>query len=99
MPQIGNPSLQGDAICEQKQADVLRAIDLVRLAMRQDITDAIIVAGDGDFVPAVRVAMDTGVAVHLVCSGRELAISLWAECHNRLPMDRARMEEVRRVRA
>jgi uncharacterized LabA/DUF88 family protein len=90
---------QGDAIYEQKQADVLLAIDLVRLAMRQDITDAIIVAGDGDFVPAVRVAKDAGVVVHLLCSGRELAMDLWAECDNRLPMDRALMEEVRRGRA
>jgi hypothetical protein len=31
--------------------------------------------------------------------GRELAMDLWAECDNRLPMDRALMEEVRRGRA
>jgi len=50
---------------KQKMVDVLLSIDLVRLSWSKQIQDAILVAGDHDFVPAVKAAKDTGVLVKL----------------------------------
>jgi uncharacterized LabA/DUF88 family protein len=37
---------------EQKRVDILLAIDLVQLAAKRLITDAVLIAGDSDFLPA-----------------------------------------------
>ena len=50
----------------QKKVDVLLAVDLLQLASQHAITDAVIVAGDGDFVPALEAAKMMGVCIHLV---------------------------------
>lgn len=43
---------------EQKGVDVLLSCDLVRLAAKNAIEKAIIVGGDSDFVPAVKIAKE-----------------------------------------
>jgi uncharacterized LabA/DUF88 family protein len=43
---------------EQKGVDTLLSIDLVNLAASGKISDAVLVAGDSDFMPAVKVAKD-----------------------------------------
>jgi uncharacterized LabA/DUF88 family protein len=50
---------------EQKRVDILLAIDLVQLAAKRLITDAVLIAGDSDFLPAIEVAKQEGVVVHL----------------------------------
>jgi len=50
---------------KQKMADVLFSVDLVRLSWSKQIQDAILVAGDYDFVPAVKASKDAGVLVKL----------------------------------
>jgi len=55
---------------QQKRADVMLSVDLVNLSARNQITKAILVAGDSDFLPAVRVAKDCGVVVHLYHGGK-----------------------------
>lgn len=50
---------------KQKMVDTLMSIDLVKLSATKQIQDAILVAGDHDFVPAVKVARDAGVLVKL----------------------------------
>ena len=50
---------------KQKMVDTLFSIDLVRLSSSKQIQDAVLVAGDHDFVPAVKVARDAGVVVKL----------------------------------
>jgi len=52
-------------IFKQKMVDVLLSVDLVRLSWSKQIQDAILVAGDRDYVPAVRAAKDAGVLVKL----------------------------------
>jgi uncharacterized LabA/DUF88 family protein len=53
----------------QKGVDVLLAVDLVRLSSKGQIQKAFLVAGDGDYVPAVKAAKDDGVSVKLYHSG------------------------------
>ena len=59
------PAPDGTYDYEQKMVDALLSIDLVRLSARQIISHAAIVAGDGDFVPAVKAAREEGVLIWL----------------------------------
>lgn len=56
---------QGEAAFLQKGVDVLLAIDMVKLAMKGAIQQAILVASDADFVPAVRALKEEGVMTHI----------------------------------
>lgn len=52
----------------QKRVDILMAVDLVRLSWAKQISKAILVTGDSDFVPAIQAAKDAGVLVSLYYS-------------------------------
>lgn len=75
-----------DDTFSQKMVDVLLSIDLVELSAKSKIRTAILVAGDSDFVPAVKKAKDNGVRVFLCCSEsrNEYHINLWKECDRRI---------------
>ncbi|MBI4229989.1 MAG: NYN domain-containing protein [Planctomycetes bacterium] len=55
----------GRKIFVQKRVDILLGVDLVLLAAKHQIIDAALVAGDSDFLPAVKAAKDEGVSVRL----------------------------------
>ena len=55
----------GSPIFHQKRVDILLGVDLALLAAKHQITDAAILAGDSDFLPAVEAAKPEGVVVHL----------------------------------
>lgn len=55
------PSTQPGKRYEQKQVDVLLAVDMVLLASQSQADVVVLVAGDQDFVPALRAARDLGV--------------------------------------
>lgn len=55
----------GQYLFEQKMIDVLLCIDVVRLSAKGQVADIAIVAGDGDFAPALKTAKEEGVAVWL----------------------------------
>lgn len=41
------------------------AVDIVRLSLKRIVDHLIIITGDSDFIPAVQVAKEEGVKVHL----------------------------------
>lgn len=45
----------------QKRVDVLYSVDLVRMSSTRQISKAVLVTGDSDFVPAIQAAKDAGV--------------------------------------
>jgi uncharacterized LabA/DUF88 family protein len=49
----------------QKMVDVLMSIDIVKKSYSRDIKYIILIAGDADFVPAIKTAKDQDVVVHL----------------------------------
>ncbi|MBU3923609.1 MAG: NYN domain-containing protein [Nanoarchaeota archaeon] len=51
----------------QKMVDVLMSLDVVEMCFGGKVGHVILVAGDSDFVPAIRKAKDCGIIVHLVC--------------------------------
>ncbi len=56
----------GDSKNRQKQVDVLLAIDMFRLASSGKMDLAVLVSGDGDFVPLLQAVKDEGVLTKVV---------------------------------
>lgn len=75
-------------IFNQKGVDVLLSIEMVTLAARNQITDAILIAGDSDFIPAVQAVKDLGVTVTLYHSQnpKNYHRELWLICDDRVPI-------------
>lgn len=49
----------------QKMVDVLMSLDIVKKSSSKEIKQIILIAGDADFVPAIKTAKDQDVIVHL----------------------------------
>jgi uncharacterized LabA/DUF88 family protein len=79
---------------EQKRVDVLLAVDLVQLAAKHRITDAVLIAGDSDFLPALEVAKDEGVLIHLF-HGSTPHDELYLCCDERSPIDQGFIDAIR----
>lgn len=61
-----------DGKFKQKGVDVLMSLDIVDKCFEKQIQHVILVAGDSDFIPAIRKAKDYGAIVHLFCSKNKL---------------------------
>ena len=79
---------------EQKRVDVLLAVDLVQLAAKHRITDAVLIAGDSDFLPALEVAKGEGVLIHLF-HGSTPHDELYLCCDERSPIDQELIDAIR----
>ena len=79
---------KGNPIYEQKRVDILLSVDLVQLSSKSQIQEAILVAGDSDFIPAVTAAPAEGVLVRLFHGGRPHA-DLWELSDERVRIDQA----------
>ena len=55
----------GKPIYEQKRIDTLLALDLALLSGKRQITHAVLLTGDSDFVPVIKVVQSEGVLVWL----------------------------------
>jgi len=84
----------GTARYEQKGVDVWMATDIVLLASKGKIDKAILVTGDSDLIPAVEIARDEGVMVHLYHGATPGP--LWDECDDRTRMSGDIIDQVRR---
>ena len=77
----------GTRIFEQKRVDIQLGVDLVELSAKQQITHAVVLTGDSDFLPAISVAKREGVMVKLAyCPGSPPHNELWSECDERLEL-------------
>ncbi len=82
---------------EQKRVDILLGVDLVQLSTKKTIQEAILVAGDSDFIPAVIAAKQEGVLVRLYHGARPHN-DLWQECDERHPISHQLIDAVHRER-
>ena len=71
---------------EQKRVDILLGVDLVQLAAKGQIQQAILLAGDSDFIPAVIAAKSEGVLIRLF-HGRGVHSDLWQEVDERVEIN------------
>jgi uncharacterized LabA/DUF88 family protein len=79
----------------QKRVDVMLAVDLTRLAWKQEITRAVLLTGDADFVPAVEDARAAGVEVVLRYAPGTAHQDLIAACNRAEPLTREGLEALR----
>lgn len=72
-------------IFEQKRVDISLGVDLVLLSAKRMISHAIIITGDSDFLPAIEIARNEGVFLHLYHGSGESAPhrELWDHCDER----------------
>jgi uncharacterized LabA/DUF88 family protein len=92
----GNRSGDGQPIFVQKRVDIMLGVDLVQLSIKRSIGTAILVAGDSDFLPAVEVAREEGVLVHLFHFGRPHR-ELWDACDERTEIAQDIVSRLRRA--
>lgn len=96
----------GSPIFVQKQVDLLLGLDIASLSAKRQITHVALLAGDGDFVPAVKVAKEEGVSVwlfHGPAVSREngrptYSRELWQAADDRIEIDSAFVHSVSRRR-
>jgi uncharacterized LabA/DUF88 family protein len=93
----------GKPIFIQKLVDIMLGTDLVLLSATRQITRAILLTGDSDFVPAVEAAKRQGTQVTLyhgpMVSGSKFGTvhrELWASCDERFELTRELIESVQR---
>ena len=97
----GHDENTGKPVLEQKQVDVLLAIEMVYAAARRSVDAIVLLSGDGDFLPAVELVKREGLTIALVHgprSGPQLTVqeSLWAAADLRLPLDMTFLEPLLR---
>ncbi len=79
---------QGNVGYVQKAVDVQLSIDLITLAVRKDIQHAVVLAADDDFSPAIRIAKNESVVVHLAyCPKMPRGLDLEREADERIVLD------------
>ena len=78
---------------EQKRVDILLGVDMVQLAAKGHIQEAVIVAGDSDFIPAISAAKSEGVIVRLF-HGDQCHDDLRREVDERIRFDQAFINSV-----
>ncbi len=83
---------------EQKRVDILLGVDMVQLAAKQAIQEAVLVAGDSDFIPAVTAAQSEGVVLRLF-HGMRPHNDLWQECDERTRLTDEFIESILRAPA
>ena len=85
----------GSPFFEQKRVDVLLAVDLVKISADGLIQQAILVAGDSDFIPAIEAAKSEGVIVKAF-HGRNIHNDLLYEADEHYRIDQSLIDSVRR---
>jgi len=83
----------GKPIFEQKRVDILMGVDFALLAAKHQITDAALLAGDSDFLPAVEAAKPEGVVIHLF-HGASPHSDLFNHCDERVRIDKALIDSI-----
>jgi uncharacterized LabA/DUF88 family protein len=87
----------GRPIFVQKRVDIMLGVDLVQLSTKRLISTAVLVAGDSDFLPAVQIAREEGVLVHLYhFTVHQPHRELWDACDERTPVNQQLIDSVRR---
>lgn len=61
---LGKLQLIGNQF-RQKMVDVLMSLDITNMCYEKQIQHVILIAGDADFVPAIKKAKDCGIITHL----------------------------------
>ncbi len=72
---------------KQKMIDVLISLDIVNMCFANQVQQIILVAGDSDFVPAIKKAKNCGAVVHLFYHPESVHNELLDEIDELHPID------------
>ncbi len=78
---------------EQKRVDILLGVDMVQLAAKQAIQEAVLLAGDSDFIPAVTASQSEGVVIRLF-HGQRPHNDLWRVADERTQITEGLVESI-----
>ncbi|HEV2740559.1 MAG TPA: NYN domain-containing protein [Candidatus Elarobacter sp.] len=88
----------GHTIFQQKRVDIMLGVDLVLLAAKNRIAKACLLTGDSDFIPAVQVAKNEGVNVHLFHGNRaQVHDEIWIAADDRTRVDADFIGRIRQI--
>ena len=99
---LGKLSLRGKdeagrPVFEQKKVDIMIGVDMVEFAAARQISQAILFAGDSDFVPAVEAVKRQGVLTILWHGSMEsVHRELWESCDERYQLSLEIINSIRR---
>ena len=96
---------KGHPIFQQKKVDLLLGLDFALLSGKKQVSHAAVVSGDGDLVPAFKVAKEEGVLVWLfhgpnksrIDGSSTFAHELWIAADERCEIDSTFMKSVERT--
>jgi uncharacterized LabA/DUF88 family protein len=83
----------GQPVFEQKRVDIMLGVDLALLSGKSQITHAVLLAGDSDFIPAVVAAKNEGVLVRLY-HGKNYHKDLWDCVDERFPITKGFIDDI-----
>jgi uncharacterized LabA/DUF88 family protein len=88
--------VHGHPIFQQKRVDIMLGVDLVLLAAKNRIAKACLLTGDSDFIPAVQIAKNEGVNVHLFHGNRaQVHDEIWIAADDRSRVDADFIAQIR----
>jgi uncharacterized LabA/DUF88 family protein len=87
---------EGRPIFQQKRVDIMLGVDLALLSGKNQITHAVLLAGDSDFIPAVLAAKSQGVLVRLY-HGKTYHKDLWDCVDERVQITKDLISAIKRV--
>jgi len=82
----------------QKRVDTYCAIDLVKLSLMKYVQKVILVAGDSDFVPAIKEAKEHGVIVKLIYYPKAVHNELLECCDDKEEITQELLQKVKLIR-
>jgi uncharacterized LabA/DUF88 family protein len=90
---------RGKPIFEQKGIDTLLCVDMVNLGATHQISSVILLAGDSDCIPGIKIVKEHGVDVLLYHAQdkRNYHWQLWQECDERFPIDQGFIDRVKKL--
>ena len=88
----------GEKKFEQKGIDTLLCVDMVNLAATHQLQGVILLAGDSDCLPGIKVSKDHGVNITLFHGQNKSSYhwELWQECDERFPINQAFIDKVKK---
>lgn len=85
----------GQPIFQQKQVDIWLGLDIASLAAKNKIDKAVLVSGDSDLIPALRVVKEDGVVVRLIHGPKDTYHkNLWEIADERCEVTKAILESL-----
>jgi uncharacterized LabA/DUF88 family protein len=90
---LGELKAKDNGDLTQKQVDVLMVIDMIQLSLKGKVQHIILVSGDSDFIPAVKLIKEEGVKVHLRSAQKDMKLDLAKSCDTRKALDNTFMVE------